>query len=315
MNLALPEEAGEFASAARAALAGLGAVDAARRSEDEPARRLSEVSPVLAGLGVPGLEPAADEVSLAAAAELCREAGRVALPYPLPAVLAGEGGRPVAVVGSGEEPWRADHADLFDRWEVADLTGGSGPARPGDVLRTRLGPFVGDLTGSWSATPDPGGARRAALQLTLTAWSILGALEAAVDSAVAHVSGRVQFGQALSEFQAVQFQLADAAVAVEGLRESARFTLWRHARHPADAATDALALRLQAVDSARAVLRTAQQLHGASGLCDEYDISILVRHLQPALRLPFGAERNAEVLFQSVSEHGFASLFPHGGRP
>ena len=329
MNLTLPEEAVEFAAAARAAFAGLGGVDAARRAEAEPDRRRKEVAPVLAGLGVPGLEPTADEVSLAAAAELCREAGRVALPYPLAAVLAGEAERPLAVIGSGSEGWRADHADLFEDWDVADLAGGAGTAQPGQTLHTRLGPFVGDLSGPWTTPAAAGGApaagvapaadaaaaRRAALQLTLTAWTILGALEAAVESAVAHVSGRIQFGQALSEFQAVQFQLADAAVAVEGLRESARFTLWRHARHSDQAATDALALRLQAVDSARAVLRTTQQLHGASGLCDEYDISIHVRHLQPALRLPFGAERNAEALFESVSEHGFASLFPHGRRP
>ena len=315
MNLALPEEAVEFAAAARAAFAGLGGVDCARRAEAEPGRRGAEVGAVLAGLGVPGLEPQADEVSLAAAAELCREAGRVALPYPLPAVLAGSDGHPLAVVASSTEAWRADHAELFAQWEVADLAGGSGRAEPGGTLRTRLGPFVGELSGSWSAGPEGDAARRAALQLTLTAWSVLGALEAAVDSAVAHVSGRVQFGQALSEFQAVQFQLADASVAVEGLRESARFTLWRLAHHPEGAVTDALALRLQAVDSARAVLRTTQQLHGASGLCDEYDISVHVRHLQPALRLPFGAERNAEALFQSVSANGFASLFPHGGRP
>jgi len=315
MNLAPPEEAVDFAAAARAAFAGLGGVECARRAEGEPGLRRTEVAPVLAGLGVPGLEPQADEVSLAAAAELCREAGRVALSYPLPAVLAGGEGPPVAVVGRGTKDWRADHADLFGEWEVADLSGASGRAQPGGTLRTRLGPFVGDLSGSWSGGGSGDAVRRAALQLTLTAWSVLGALEAAVESAVSHVRGRIQFGQALSEFQAVQFQLADAAVAVEGLRESARFTLWRGAHHPEDSVTDALALRLQALDSARAVLRTTQQLHGASGLCDEYDISIHVRHQQPALRLPFGAEANAEALFQSVSDNGFASLFPHGRRP
>ena len=41
---------------------------------------------------------------------------------------------------------------------------------------------------------------------------------------------------------------------------------------------DALALRVHAIDVARAVLRTCQQLHGAAGVCDEYDISVLTRH-------------------------------------
>ena len=57
-----------------------------------------------------------------------------------------------------------------------------------------------------------------------------------------------------------------------------------------------LALRVHAIDIARAVLRTCQQLHGAAGVCDEYDISVLTRHIQPALRLPFGAERTAAEL-------------------
>ncbi|MHB1446340.1 MAG: acyl-CoA dehydrogenase family protein, partial [Acidimicrobiales bacterium] len=141
----------------------------------------------------------------------------------------------------------------------------------------------------------------------------LGGLESALELAVEHVTARVQFGQPISGFQAVQFQLADCAVGVDGLREAARFTLWRLLADPDRAITDALALRLQAVETARAVLRTTQQLHGASGLCDEYDISILCRHLQPALRLPFGADRAAEALFDSVERHGFESLFPHGG--
>jgi hypothetical protein len=267
---------------------------------------------VLAGLGVPGLDPLSDETSLAAAAELCREAGRVALPYPAAGVLAGGAERPFAVVDQASPgPWRVDHADLFPDWEVGGVGGRSGTGRPTGSLGTRLGPFAGDLSGVWSGSGSDA-LRSSALHLTLTAWTILGAMEAALDAAVSHVGGRIQFGQALSEFQSVQFQLADAAVAVEGLRESARFTLWRVLGAAEDSITDALALRLAALDSARAVFRTTQQLHGASGLCDEYDVSILLRHTQPALRLPYGAEQTAEALFDSVQERGFASLFPHG---
>ncbi len=61
------------------------------------------------------------------------------------------------------------------------------------------------------------------------------------------------------------------------------------------------------------MLRSTQQLHGAPGVCDEYDISIIVRHLQPALRLPCGAESTAEHLAGAVAHHGFAGLFDHGG--
>ena len=327
MRPGLPEEAVDFAVAARSALVGLGGFDTARRAEADPSVR-AEVATALAGLGVPGLDPRQDEVSAAAAGELCRESGRVALPYPTASVLlarpasAGRPELPLAVIGA--DAWRVDHADLFPLWRVADIHGSSGTGRPRGTLRTRLGPFAGDLepvgadAGS-GADPgaDPGAGPDAlvdaAFHLTLTAWTILGGLEAALELAVAHVSSRIQFGQRISEFQAVQFQLADCSVGVDGLRELARFTVWRLMADPLAAMADALALRLQAVEVGRAVLRTTQQLHGASGLCDEYDISILCRHLQPALRLPFGAEQTAEELYAAVERHGFDSLFPHGG--
>ncbi len=76
---------------------------------------------------------------------------------------------------------------------------------------------------------------------------------------------------------------------------------------------DVLALRVHALDVARAVLRTCQQLHGAAGVCDEYDISVLTRHVQPALRLPCSAERTAEALALAIERDGFDGLFAHGG--
>ena len=71
-----------------------------------------------------------------------------------------------------------------------------------------------------------------------------------------------------------------------------------------------LALRVHAIDIARAVLRTCQQLHGAAGVCDEYDISVLTRHIQPALRLPFGAERTAAELADAIAADGFVGPVP-----
>ena len=53
---------------------------------------------------------------------------------------------------------------------------------------------------------------------------------------------------------------------------------------------DALVLRFKAADTARQVLRTAHQLLGALGFCDESDVSVLDRHTQPLIRLPLSAE-------------------------
>ena len=70
---------------------------------------------------------------------------------------------------------------------------------------------------------------------------------------------------------------------------------------------------MHAIDVARAVLRTCQQLHGAAGVCDEYDISVLTRMVQPALRLPWSAERTAAELAAAIQRDGFDGLFAHGG--
>jgi hypothetical protein len=314
VNPVLPDEAVEFAAAASKAFADLGGVDAAREAEETPSLRATKVADVLRALGVDDLDPRADADTLAAAAALCEAAGRVALPYPVPSVLLRDrSGRPFAVVPDAR--CRVDHGDLFPTWRVATLDGRSTTATSTDHrLATRLGPFVSDLVaGTEAAAPSSTDvAIDVAVHLTLTAWHILGTADRAVELAVEHVSDRIQFGKPLSAFQAVQFQLADAAVAVAGLRELALFTLWRLTVAPEAARADVLALRVHALDVARAVLRTTQQLHGASGVCDEYDISVLARHVQPALRLPCSAERAAAELTAAIERDGFDGLFPHG---
>ncbi|MEO7429679.1 MAG: acyl-CoA dehydrogenase family protein [Acidimicrobiales bacterium] len=317
MNPVLPDEAIEFGATASKAFAALGGVDAARRAEEDPGLRRTEVTGTLTSLGIDELDPRTDADTLAAAAALCEAAGRVALPYPLPAALLRDGdGLPFAVVPDGA--CRVDHGDLFDRWRVATLDGRRSVAtavagHQGAPLRTRLGPFVADLDASIEVDPASSASNDVALHLALTAWQVLGTSDRAVELAVEHVSGRIQFGKPLSAFQAVQFQLADAAVAVAGLRELAQFTIWRLTFATDGALVDALALRVHALDVARAVLRTCQQLHGAAGVCDEYDISVLTRHVQPALRLPCSAERTAAELALAIERDGFDGLFPHGG--
>lgn len=311
MNPDLPAEALALADAAARAFDARGGVELARRAELDPCVRVDEVEQLLDGLGVTDLDPRDDEVSLSAAAALCAAAGRVALPYPLPAALVRDGeGRPTAVVPAGAA--RVDHATLFPQWRVGSpdgTLGGVGTPQK-EAVGGRLGPFVGDLVLDDAAEPPP--LADLLVQQTLVAWTLLGALDRAVELATGHVTSRVQFGRPLSEFQAVQFQLADAAVAVAGLRELAGFTLWRVATERERARADVLGLRLHALETARSVLRTTQQLHGAAGVCDEYDVSVLARMVQPALRLPTGIERTAEQLAAAIDTDGFVGLFPHG---
>ncbi|HEY2427885.1 MAG TPA: acyl-CoA dehydrogenase family protein [Acidimicrobiales bacterium] len=308
MNPTVPPEAIEFGAVAERAFADLGGIDVARRAEAVPDLR-RQVGPVLDDLGIGDLDPTQDTVAAVAAAELCRAAGRVTLPYPVVAAVlrASGGGRPVAVVAP--DRGRVDHGDLFPAWHLVTTGGEVREGSPdGPALGSRLGPFVTDLARGPGGAGDPAVAWMA---FTLGAFWILGVVDRAIELAVAHVNDRVQFGRPLAAFQAVQFALADASVAANGLRELAQFTLWRLAVAPEAAPADVLALRVHAQQVAAAVLRTAQQLHGAAGVCDEYDISVLCRHVQPALRLPAGLERTTEELIRAVDRVGFHGIYPH----
>jgi acyl-CoA dehydrogenase len=310
MNLELPETAIDFGATAERAFTDAGGVDLARRAEAEPGLRAELVGPLLNLLGALDLRVADDLDTALAGGELCRVAGRCALPYPVIAVLASgiEDRLPAALVDPVMP--RADHGDLFPHWRLAAIDGAVWEGWPdGPPLGTELGPFVVDMVASTTDDPEP---VDVPMLLTLTAWQTLGTLERALELAVEHVNTRHQFGGPLARFQAVQFQIADATVAVQSLRELAHFTLWRLWVAPLDRLVDALALRAQALESAHAVLRTSHQLHGAIGFCDEHDLSILSRHAQPLLRLSAGLEATTEQLMAAVDHTGFDSLFDAG---
>lgn len=148
------------------------------------------------------------------------------------------------------------------------------------------------------------------LHLVLGSWRILGTVQRSLDIATEHVQARIQFGKPLADFQAVRFAVADASVAVRGLHELAKYTLSRTKSVPAPVSSaDALVLRLKAADTARQVLRTAHQLLGALGFCDESDISVLDRHVQPLIRLPLSAEALSLRLLPGVRDGSLETLF------
>jgi len=308
MDLVVPEYIVELAASARRAFGDLGGVDLARRAEADPAER-ERAGDAVQALGADDIDPLADVDEALAAFTLCREAGRVALPWPVEATLCRHDGLAVALVDARDP--LVDHADLLGDIVAVDLDGAAWSARAsGPALGSRLAPFAVPVTLATPITDDLDAVATAAW--ALSAATVLGHVEAAVALAAEHVRTRHQFGQRIADFQAVQFQVADALVAAAGLAELARFTFWRLAELGADARTDVLALRLHAADVARVALRTAQQLHGASGVSEEYDVSVLCRRVQSTLRIPVSSERILDVLVGATRESGFASLFPQG---
>ncbi len=310
MNLELPEISVALAESAATAFARAGGTQIARDAEREPRVRTDTVEPMLVALGIDDIDPCAGADEAAAAAELCRVAGRVALPYPVEMRLLASTRSDGRLVALRPGPGLVEHGDVGAITAV-DLRGDALEARPtGAPHRSRLGPFLVDVD-----TGDTAGelAAEARLGLVLRASYVLGVCEAAVALATAHTADRIQFDQPLADFQTVRFSLADATVAVESLRAIVHFGIWRCATVGSDALTDALACHLKACDVAQDVLRRTQQLHGASAFPDEHDISVLARHVQARLRVPYESERAALLLVDAIEAHGFDGLFAHGG--
>ena len=310
MNLTLPELAADVAATADRAIADAGGLALARRAFSDPGQRLGAPADVVARLGVTDLDPRRGVDEALAAAELCRVGGRYAFPYPLAAVL----GRPgdgrfdfVALVDRSDAGW-VEHADLAGRWLVVDEAGVGHGIRVGTSRRNRtLAPFVQPVE-LLAPVVEVGDAERAMVS-ALESSRVLGALQAAYGLARDHVRSRCQFGRPLADLQAVQFHLADCAVALRGLTQLARYTVWSVVAEPERAIVDALALRTFAQEASRLVLTTAELLHGAVGFCAEHDLTVHTRSIEAPLRLPTDLERTTELLVTAIDRYGFTALF------
>ncbi|HSS23770.1 MAG TPA: acyl-CoA dehydrogenase family protein [Mycobacterium sp.] len=305
MKTDLPQDISDFAAVAAKRLVRLGGPPAALRAETDDGIRDSARA-ALSELGAFELDvrSAADDVL--AAAVLCRAAGATALPYPLVEELLAIDGARLALVNP-EAP-RIDHGDLPGAWIAADLDGSRYHPHPGSRTSAKLGPFL--VPAALSAPDGTVAAADVNLHLVLGSWRILGAMQQSLLIVTEHVRARAQFGKPLADFQAVRFAVADAAVAVRGLHELAKYTISRPESLPMQVrSADALVLRLKASDTARQVLRTSHQLLGALGFCDESDVSVLDRHTQPLIRLPLGAEGLALRLITGVPDGSLETLF------
>ncbi|TDC94438.1 acyl-CoA dehydrogenase [Saccharopolyspora aridisoli] len=108
----------------------------------------------------------------------------------------------------------------------------------------------------------------------------LGGAQAALDKSLGYVRERSAFGSKLSEFEALQFKLADMATELE----AARLLLWRAAwaldtKDPAATRLCAMAKRL-ATDVGFTVANEALQIHGGYGYLAEYGLEKIVRDLR-----------------------------------
>jgi 3-oxo-4-pregnene-20-carboxyl-CoA dehydrogenase alpha subunit len=304
MILDLSDDAKEYGKQALRAFEAAGGDQLVQQAEAKPDLRESLAGPALNELGAWELDPRIDRDGLEAAAALCRSAGYWALPYPVaerlakPTDLDVDGlivvaeNRPSGVVAGLEADWAAVSLD-GKRSRVV----GQGAAGPGFVAELELSAI------------DQNGAGDVALGLVLPCWTLLGMLDRAMELTISHVSLRKQFGQTLSSFQGVQFQLTDAEVERSGVEILAKYALWSIGSGRPEGLDDALALRMSAIEAAEVVFRVCHQLHGAVGFCDETTLSWLSRYSQPLRRLPLGLSATRDVLTHRVGGAGLTCLF------
>jgi alkylation response protein AidB-like acyl-CoA dehydrogenase len=116
-------------------------------------------------------------------------------------------------------------------------------------------------------------------RLNIAACS-LGGAQAAIDKTLAYMKERHAFGQALDQFQALQFRIADMATGLE----AARTLLWRAACALDAKAPDASKLCAMAkrfvTDTGFQIANDALQLHGGYGYLAEYGVEKIVRDLR-----------------------------------
>ena len=104
----------------------------------------------------------------------------------------------------------------------------------------------------------------------------LGIAEGALESTIAYVQERKQFGRSIAAFQNTQFQLADMATKVE----AAKLLVYKAAMAKATQKTyslEAAMAKLYAAEVAMEVTTKAVQLHGGYGYTREYDVERMMR--------------------------------------
>jgi alkylation response protein AidB-like acyl-CoA dehydrogenase len=105
----------------------------------------------------------------------------------------------------------------------------------------------------------------------------VGIAQGALDVATGYLQERRQFGKALSEFQGLQFMLADMAMKTEAARLLVYSAAVKADRHAADLTFASSAAKCFASDTAMAVTTDAVQLLGGYGYTRDFPVERMMR--------------------------------------
>ncbi|MCL7747031.1 acyl-CoA dehydrogenase family protein [Halalkalibacter alkaliphilus] len=104
----------------------------------------------------------------------------------------------------------------------------------------------------------------------------VGIAQAAFDKALAYAKERKQFGKTLSNFQAIQFKLADMAMEIELARNMVMKAAWLKDKNKSFSKEAAFA-KLFASETATKVCNASLQIHGGYGYMREYGVERMLR--------------------------------------
>jgi acyl-CoA dehydrogenase len=101
---------------------------------------------------------------------------------------------------------------------------------------------------------------------TTVAAAAIGMAQAAYDTTIKFAKERTMSGQALSEYQATQFKLADMAVSLEAARLLCYKAAWLKDSGQENVIKEASYAKLFATEAASRIINEAVQIHGGAGL-------------------------------------------------
>ncbi|PJE26930.1 hypothetical protein SAMN06297129_3113 [Pseudooceanicola antarcticus] len=116
-------------------------------------------------------------------------------------------------------------------------------------------------------------------RLNISACS-LGAAQAALDATLQYMRDRRAFGQSLTDFQALQFRLADLEIELQAARVFLRQAAWKLDQRAPDATKHCAMAKKFVTEAGSRIVNQCLQLHGGYGYLADYGIEKLVRDLR-----------------------------------
>jgi alkylation response protein AidB-like acyl-CoA dehydrogenase len=105
----------------------------------------------------------------------------------------------------------------------------------------------------------------------------VGLAQGALEESVKYAKQRRAFGKTISEFQAIQWMLADMQTEIEAARGLVHYAAWLKDAHPAKMGASASKAKLYASEMVNRVVYKAVQIHGSVGYSRETDVERMYR--------------------------------------